>query len=51
MNKDIKKNGHRKLTETLAGNVEPSYATKGKPGPKQHLSHPTQPIISVKELH
>lgn len=42
-------NETKKDTETLAENVEPLYAVKGKPGPKQHLSHPTQPVIFGRE--
>lgn len=34
----------------MAENVEPLYAVEGKPGPKQHLSHPTRPIIFGREL-
>jgi hypothetical protein len=33
-----------KDTETLAGNIDTLYEGEGRLGPKQHLSHPTQPI-------
>lgn len=33
-----------KDTETLAGNIGTLYGGEDKLGPKQHLSHPTQPI-------
>lgn len=33
-----------KDTGTLVGNIEPLYGEEDKLGPRQHLSHPIQPI-------
>lgn len=35
-----------KDTEILERNTEPWYATTVQPDPKQHLSHPSQPVHS-----